>query len=197
MDRTVMGLFDEGDAEAVVVELKACGVPLSRLNVIDQDEGDEGAETKGRGAGEGESLLEKGKALWARLKAALGADVPEHHQHLYHEGIKRGGTLVAVDVPEIQVERIRVIMANHHAVDLEERSAEWRKTGWTGGQVTAARSQEAAGVGGPRTSPRTSPRTLGASDVDIGAARPESAANEEEAEIGGGVGSEPDYKPGS
>lgn len=49
----------------------------------------------------------------------------------YAEGIRRGGTLVAVEVPEGSAEYVSEILDNFDPVDIEERAATWRQTGWT------------------------------------------------------------------
>jgi hypothetical protein len=49
----------------------------------------------------------------------------------YAEGVRRGGTLVSVKVQEQDRARITAIL-DQSSVDVRERSAAWRKSGWTG-----------------------------------------------------------------
>ncbi len=50
--------------------------------------------------------------------------------HLYAEGLRRGGTLVTVKVPEDQIEAIAKLFKTHGAIDIEKRSAAWVAEGW-------------------------------------------------------------------
>jgi hypothetical protein len=50
--------------------------------------------------------------------------------HLYAEGLRRGGTLVTVVVPESQVDAMRQVFKTHGAVDIEKREAAWSHDGW-------------------------------------------------------------------
>jgi hypothetical protein len=57
----------------------------------------------------------------------LGA--PKEQTGDYAEAVRRGGTLVSVRVPEDRVDEAEEIMKRHHAVDIDERAAEWRADG--------------------------------------------------------------------
>jgi hypothetical protein len=56
--------------------------------------------------------------------------VPKEQAGYYAEAVRRGGTLVSVRVPEEQIDEAMEIMERHHAVDIDERAAEWRAGGW-------------------------------------------------------------------
>lgn len=56
--------------------------------------------------------------------------VSDEDEKLYAEGIKHGGTLVTVHLPEDLVDRAKVIFKSRGAVDIETRDAEWRAEGW-------------------------------------------------------------------
>jgi hypothetical protein len=55
--------------------------------------------------------------------------VPKEQTGYYAEAVRRGGTLVSVRVPEDRVDEAEEIMKRHHAVDIDERAAEWRAGG--------------------------------------------------------------------
>jgi hypothetical protein len=57
--------------------------------------------------------------------------VPKDQTGYYAEGVRRGGILVSVRVPEEQVDEATAIMDRYHAMDIDERAAEWRAGGWT------------------------------------------------------------------
>jgi hypothetical protein len=77
-----------------------------------------------------------GAGIGAVAGGVIGAlvdwGVPEEHAEYYAEGVRRGGTLVAVKAHESQVNDISDIMRRYGPVDIEERSAQWRESGWSG-----------------------------------------------------------------
>ena len=64
--------------------------------------------------------------------------VPEEDTHAYAEGMRRGGAVVTAKVEESRLEAAMDVLEQHGAVDLGEREAEWRKSGWTGHAGAAA-----------------------------------------------------------
>ncbi|HEX9018951.1 MAG TPA: hypothetical protein VF806_07175, partial [Anaerolineaceae bacterium] len=76
--------------------------------------------------------------------AELG--IPEEHANLYAEGIRRGGTLVAVRASDETADRARMLMNRFNPVDIENRSQNWRKEQWQGfdqqGQPLSAERME-------------------------------------------------------
>jgi uncharacterized membrane protein len=82
-------------------------------------------------------------ALTAGIGAAAGAvtggitaalvdlGVDEKAAGYYAEGLRRGGTLVSLTVDEAWVDRAEDIMNRHNPVDIDQRAAYWRETGWT------------------------------------------------------------------
>lgn len=58
--------------------------------------------------------------------------VPEEAAHRYAEGVRRGGSLVAVAADAGNVDAAVSVMNLHGAVDIERRAADWRQQGWTG-----------------------------------------------------------------
>jgi uncharacterized protein (TIGR02271 family) len=63
--------------------------------------------------------------------------VPEADAALYHEGIRRGGALVSVQVPEDSVDVARRIMNQYGPVDLDSRRSYYESSGWKGYEVNA------------------------------------------------------------
>jgi hypothetical protein len=59
--------------------------------------------------------------------------VPEEQAHYYAEGVRRGGILVTVAAEsEARAADAVGIMKRHGAVDIDQRSAEWKRQGWKG-----------------------------------------------------------------
>ncbi len=66
------------------------------------------------------------------LGALIGMGVPNEEAGYYAEGVRRGGTLVAVEAHENEVDHVSRVMNRHDPVDIEKRAAHWTETGWTG-----------------------------------------------------------------
>jgi hypothetical protein len=64
-----------------------------------------------------------------QLGALTNAGISEEGAQVFVEGVRRGGTVVAARVPQSELPRIVPIM-NQSAVNLQERSELYRKSGW-------------------------------------------------------------------
>jgi len=62
--------------------------------------------------------------------ALVDMGLPEEEAHRYAEGVRRGGTLVAAQVPDNRVDDVIEIMESYRPVDLNERTDYWRESGW-------------------------------------------------------------------
>jgi uncharacterized membrane protein len=83
-------------------------------------------------------------ALFAGVGAAVGAatgglvaglidlGVPEDDAEYYAEGVRRGGTLVIVHTISDATQRIEDVFNLHDPVNIEHRTDEYRKAGWSG-----------------------------------------------------------------
>lgn len=72
-----------------------------------------------------------GAATGGLVGALLSLDIPESEAQRYAEGVRRGGTLVAVRTPREQAALVQRILDRHNPVDIDERVQFWRKAGWT------------------------------------------------------------------
>jgi hypothetical protein len=70
-----------------------------------------------------------GGATGGLLGALTNAGISEEDAHVLVEGVRRGGTLVAARVPQAQLPQVASLM-NRSAVNLQERSELYRKSGW-------------------------------------------------------------------
>jgi hypothetical protein len=70
-----------------------------------------------------------GGAAGGIIGALTQAGVSDEDAHAYAEGVRRGGTLVTVRVPEADRARTEAIL-DRSAVNIRERSAAYRKSGW-------------------------------------------------------------------
>lgn len=66
------------------------------------------------------------------LGALVDAGIPEEEAQYYYEGVRRGGTLVTAAVNDADADRAAGIMNRMGAVNVRERSSQWRERGWTG-----------------------------------------------------------------
>ncbi len=87
------------------------------------------------------------KAQEGFLSSLKSLFVPDEDSHAYAEGMRRGAAVVTVKVEESRLDSAMDIMEQNGAVDLDEREAEWRKSGWTGGTAGVAAAGTGAIVG--------------------------------------------------
>jgi hypothetical protein len=66
------------------------------------------------------------------IGALVDAGVPEEQAQYYAEGIRRGGTLVTVNASEGMADRATNILNRYGPVDINQRAATWRESGWSG-----------------------------------------------------------------
>jgi len=121
MRTVVMGLFDEQQqAVRAQAALQAIGIPMNQMSLVNQS----AAETTRIGEGQEDNW-------WERFKDMLGFGV--HHEDLpyYHEGLRRGGTLLSVQTDESQENKVAGIFADYNAVDIDTRAKEWSSAGWS------------------------------------------------------------------
>jgi uncharacterized protein (TIGR02271 family) len=64
------------------------------------------------------------------IGALVDMGLPEEEAHYYAEGLRRGGILVAAQVPDTRVEEAVDIMEHYNPVDVDERAGYWRESGW-------------------------------------------------------------------
>ncbi|AIE84110.1 hypothetical protein [Fimbriimonas ginsengisoli] len=65
------------------------------------------------------------------LGALIGLGLPEEEAHIYAESVRRGGTMVTVEVQEADRLRVEQILAMAGAVNVQERAALYRQNGFT------------------------------------------------------------------
>jgi hypothetical protein len=75
------------------------------------------------------ALAVAGGATGGIIGALTQAGVSDDEAHAYAEGVRRGGTLVSARVPDGDRSRFESIL-NRSAVNMQERTAFYQKTGW-------------------------------------------------------------------
>jgi len=67
------------------------------------------------------------------IAALVEMGIPENEAHVFAEGARRGGAIVAVKADdEFEAEQAALLMHQHGAVDVEACDAGWRRLGWSG-----------------------------------------------------------------
>jgi uncharacterized protein (TIGR02271 family) len=139
MAKTLVGLYDTlTDAEQVARALVTEGFPRSAIRVAALN----GEARRGMGAPVGEWLTADNDAHIVATLTDLG--VPVDEARAYAEGVRRGGALVIVESSDEWTDRGLEIMHRWHAVDIDERTAQWRQEGGTGAAARAGASPVAA-----------------------------------------------------
>jgi uncharacterized protein (TIGR02271 family) len=59
--------------------------------------------------------------------------MPDEDRSTYSEGIRRGGYLLSVQVPDGMETRVQDSLERSDPIDLDERATSWKQEGWTGG----------------------------------------------------------------
>jgi hypothetical protein len=72
-----------------------------------------------------------GGATGGLIGGLTQAGVSDEDAQVYAEGLRRGGTLVTVRVPDADRARVEAIL-DRSAVNIRDRSAAYRKSGWKG-----------------------------------------------------------------
>ena len=134
MAKTLVALYDTfTDSEHVVQELIDDSFARNDIHLaLDHTK----SHTAHSSSGEWDSAYE-GANLIDTL-ADLG--VPYDEAHSYAEGVRRGGALVVVESSDERAERGMEILRRLHPVDIHERTAQWRREGWTGYDANAITS---------------------------------------------------------
>jgi hypothetical protein len=65
------------------------------------------------------------------LGALVDMGIPEERAHYYAEGVRRGGTLLIVRTEDDRTRDAVDIVNRYHPIDLNERSSQWRESGWS------------------------------------------------------------------
>ncbi len=138
MNQTVVAVFDEyGDAQSAVNALYQEG-GFSRADVTlspseeTTDARRQSLQAQSGGADTG------GSSIGDFFRSLFGRDQPGDDAGIYSEAVRRGAYMVSVDAQtDDQSDRAADILQRFNAVDLEQRAAGWRSSGWSGYQSDA------------------------------------------------------------
>jgi uncharacterized protein (TIGR02271 family) len=102
-----------------------------------------------------------GAVIGGLVGALTSVGVPEEDATHYHEGVRRGGTLVAVKADDAMAHRVAEILGSNGAVNVDERAAQYRQEGFVPSSVgtTAAATAPTAATATTATTAAAMPTT--------------------------------------
>ncbi|WP_174292543.1 YsnF/AvaK domain-containing protein [Sphingomonas bacterium] len=127
MTRTITALFDQrADAEAAQNRLEAAHVDASHISI--HDKASPGFHAAGKST-------TQDPGMWGSIKNAF---LPDEDRHTYEEGVRRGGFLLTADVGEEHVDAAVKVLEESDSVDVDDRSQQWKSSGWDHAPEAAA-----------------------------------------------------------
>ena len=137
MNQTVVAVFDEyGDAQSAVNALYQEG-RFSRADVT-LSPAEETPEARRQTLRTQPADTGGGWSIGDFFKSLFGQEQHGDDAGIYSEAVRRGAYMVSVDAPtEEQADRAADILQRFNAIDLEQRAAGWRSSGWSGYQADA------------------------------------------------------------
>ena len=119
MSSTITALFDNrADAEAAKDRLKSANVDADHIHVHDKSSS---------GYNEAGYSSHENRGIWNSVKHAF---LPDEDRHTYEEGVRRGGAVLTADVEDDRVEEAVRVLEEANSVDIDDRSSQWRSSGW-------------------------------------------------------------------
>lgn len=138
MATTITALFDSrSDAEAAKDRLKAARVDADHVHLHDKSS---------TGYRESGYSSHEDRGFWDAVKNAFA---PDEDRHAYEEGVRRGGTLLTADVDDDCVDEAVRVLEEANSIDIDDRSSQWRSSGWDyAGAGTVGSAGSASALGG-------------------------------------------------
>jgi uncharacterized protein (TIGR02271 family) len=137
MNNTVVAIFDEyGQAQQAMNALFNEGFTHSHVKLSPAEESPQLREQFLRS--QQSSTAESGWSIGDFFRSMFGTDQHGDDAGAYSEAVRRGSYMLSVDAAdEDEAEHAADIMQRYNAIDLDQRAAHWRSTGWTGYQSDA------------------------------------------------------------
>jgi hypothetical protein len=134
MTSTVIAMFDEyGQAHSAMNALFAEGYAPSNVKLSPAENSVEARAAALHGTQQTDAETSRGWSIGNFFRSLFGSDQHSTDADLYTEAVRRGSYLISVTVSTSeQGDRAAAIMQVFDPVDLEQRAAEWRSTGWDG-----------------------------------------------------------------
>lgn len=132
MATTLVGIFDDySHAQQAVQQLTSAGVRQGEISIARNQPAGQGYTTYG---GRGSSDYTTGTSIGDKISnffdGIFGTDINDDERGLYSEAVRRGSTVVAVNVDENMSDRAAEVLNQAGAVDVDRRAAQYRSTGY-------------------------------------------------------------------
>lgn len=119
MSSTITAMFDSrSEAEAAKERLKSANVDADHVHIHDKSS---------TGYREQGYSTHQDRGVWDSIKNAF---LPDEDRHTYEEGLRRGGVLLTADVDDDRVAEAVRVLENAGSIDVDDRSSQWRSSGW-------------------------------------------------------------------
>jgi uncharacterized protein (TIGR02271 family) len=128
MSSTITAMFDSrSDAEAAKARLQSSNVDADHVHIHDKSS---------TGYREQGYSTHQDRGVWDSIKNAF---LPDEDRHTYEEGLRRGGVLLTADVDDDRVDDAVRVLEEAGSIDIDDRSSQWRSSGWdyTSGSTAA------------------------------------------------------------
>lgn len=136
MSSTITALFDSrADAEAAKDRLKSARIDADHIHIHDKSSA---------GYKETGYSTHEDRGFWDSIKNAF---VPDEDRHTYEEGVRRGGALLTADVDDDCVDEAVRVLEEANSIDIDDRSSQWRSSGWDYPGTGAAAGATGAALG--------------------------------------------------
>ena len=134
MSSTITALFDTRvDADAAKERLEKARVDVDHIHIHDKTS---------PGYSDAGYSTHQNRGMWDSIKHAF---LPDEDRHTYEEGVRRGGVLLTADVDDDRADEAVKVLEDAKTVDIDDRSGEWRSSGWDYPAVGAAAGMGAMG----------------------------------------------------
>jgi uncharacterized protein (TIGR02271 family) len=119
--RTITAIYDsEAEARQARERLVNVGLDDDDVRIVSQQ--------LSRSAVSSDASATADKGMWESIKDFF---VGEEDRSAYSEGLRRGGYLLTARVDDEHSDQAMVELEQTNAIDLDERSAQWRSEGWS------------------------------------------------------------------
>ena len=173
MSRTLTAMFDNrADAEAAKTRLKDANIDVSNVHIHDQSSA---------GHSNDQYSTHENRGFWNSVK---GAFLPDEDRHTYEEGVRRGGVVLTAQVDEHEADKAVRVLEEADTIDIDERSEQWRSSGWdyqSGAAATGMGAGAATGMFGSSGTTGMGSGTTGTSTGSTGYAGTTGTSGTEEA----------------
>lgn len=133
MANTLVAAYDSYlEAERAYDELVVAGFSSGDVHIFSQDQSTDAAETSSTGGTE--ENLTFGQRIRHFFRQMFGGEDADQRQvDIYSEAVRRGHTILTVDIDNDQEsQRAMEVLNRHNPIDIEERAEHWRSRGWSG-----------------------------------------------------------------